>query len=185
MSAVVFITAGVSFLGRLLRSRVGLNALPERPVDRLEYGAHVNGHGTRVPSGRSDALYRLADTRFRRRDRRARVRSRVRPLLGRSPARFQGAAVLDRVRPAAAHLARPWAGLHGILAVGDPARRLREDARRARGAGRGGRAGSRFQPAADLAAHRRAARGPGVQLPVRDRRLLGRCSRWACRAPKR
>ncbi len=64
------------------------------------------------------------------------------------------------------------AGWHGVLAVDDPARRLREDARRAREAGRGRRAGPRFQSAADLAAHRRAARRSRVQLPVRDRRLL-------------
>src|SRR6185503_7253329 len=85
---------------------------------------------------------------------------------------FQSVAFLHRVRAATAAVARQSSRSHRVLAVDDTARRLREDARRARGACRFGRSRPRLPSTADLATRGRAARGPRIQLLVCDRRLL-------------
>ena len=110
--------------------------------------------------------YRLVHTVVRHRRRAAGHHSRVRPLLGRAAARLQGAPVLGRLRTAALVAAR-GAGSDRDRHCAHPARRLRQAARRARGAGAAGGPGAVLHPQAPVPAHRGADRRTRFQHPVR------------------
>jgi hypothetical protein len=114
------------------------------------------GIGTLMPPAapRPAAIVRLEDgiernpdisARIHRRHRRAGGGARVRAFLGREPPGHQGPALLDRLRAAVvAPHGRRW---HRVLDLRHPARRLRQDARRARGQ-RGARgSAAQLQPA--------------------------------------
>ena len=96
---------------------------------------------------------------------------RVRPLLGRAPLRRQGAAVLGRLRQAAV-VAR-GRGRHRVRGRHDPARRLREDARRARRRSRAQRIATRPSTASRWAAHRDRRRRSARQPAAVRRAVLG------------
>ena len=107
--------------------------------------------------------------------------ARIRPLLGRPQARLQGAAFLGRLRHAAVE-ARRRRRSHRIRVRGAAARRLRQAARRTRRARALHRTASLVHAQAALAAHPRAAGGPGLQHRLRDPAAVGML--WVAGSPE-
>src|SRR5690606_34188395 len=135
----------------------------------------IAAHGTRpAPSSKEHDNELPADpARVPRRADAPDLRPRARALPGGALVRGAGPALLDRVRTTAVHLA-PRRGPGGVGRLGDSARRLRQDARRTRGA-RGADPGERAAAGllAPVAAPARRDRrgGSACQLPARDRAL--------------
>src|SRR5512139_1342905 len=98
--------------------------------------------------------------------------ARIRPLPRRATGRRQGAALFARLRQTRAQpplRPRPDRVDAGRAA----ARRLRQDARRARGRGPGRGSAPQFQPRQRMASHWHRGRRPHRQFPARHRALLG------------
>ena len=112
----------------------------------------ARARGTKMRKWRHDRPD-LQDCRVPGHARRAGRVPRTRPLPGRALVRRQGAALLGRIR-AHRRVAPGRSRPDGVGAVGDPARRLREDGRRARRRCRAGRPCARVQSPERVEAHR-------------------------------